>query len=499
MNAQRVLFPFLVFSLFAAYSFAGTAPRGDPLMSSSHIGRQGPDFEVPGSEGNEFYRSLGKFVGVLTCTASFLKTSTLPDAPAYLISNGHCAQEPFDFASSNAVIIDKPTSDYAEFNYFHDSKGSTIRVAVTDIAYSTMKGTDISILKTDKTVREMQMLGLQPFSLSKKVPELNAGIVVSGIPITIDAVTLSRCSTGAVIDVVEYNWHWFQSVSNRCSGISSGSSGGPVFTQTVPPEIVGLINTTSVGAVGETCYMGNPCAVTPAGAELIKDQNYMVQTLEIDNCFDDSGLFSLTHDGCLLPKPTGLSISDYPSIYYGKVAESVSQGFWKFKLEAAAGVDKVRVLKSSSINATVDCRNASAYGPLIDVKDFEPQSERLPSEPGGVARYCVIAGNDTKAKYPEVIQVLIDNTAPVLAPEIDFWRTEDNTLWVTPLFKVPEYSDFFLMVGPSQDIDCATAVYKQFNRVPIVTPLGPTSVCIRGADLAQNMSANFRVDYLPSK
>jgi len=251
--------------------------------------------DIPDSKGNEFYRSVGKLRGALTCTAAFISTSEDPNAHAYLLTNGHCAKDPFPAETTNAITTDVSVSFTTDFNYFHDSKSHTIQIHINSIAYSTMKGIDLAVLKTDKTIGQMEHLGLSPYISSTTLPIIGQPIVISGIPIRVDALQNSYCASGKMSNVVEYYWHWYGMIDNVCEGVSSGSSGSPVFNAS--KEIIGIINTTNIGAVGETCYMGNPCAIGADGAKIDPGHNYVVPILGLKACFGKDGNFNLHNMG----------------------------------------------------------------------------------------------------------------------------------------------------------------------------------------------------------
>lgn len=481
-----------MFSKALALSVVSVLSIVDSAQASDHLKNQASDnkIEIPDSQGNEFYRAIGKLFGDLICTAAFIKTSNSPDAKAYLLTNGHCAQDAFNYTSSNTVNLDYPVSYSTQFNYFHNSQGNTIPVTVNRVSYSTMKDIDLAILQTDKTIGQMMAFGLQPYPLAPSLPTSGEQIVISGIPINVGALQLSYCKQGYKVDVVEKNWHWNGVDNNNCQGISSGSSGSPVFN--VNREVIGVINTTNVGSVGQTCYSGNPCEVGPRGALIEADLNYMIPTHQLQSCFDEEGDFNINNQNCSLPKPTAIRINDYPFIFSGRNSANKQ---WKFNLETT--LSEIRV-KKIQLNSLYDnCKNIAGYSDPIKVSSFHPKDEELPILAEGVHQYCIIPGDAKTANNPEVVQIIIDNTPPTLRPYVDISAFLED-LRINPIFMVPEYDDYYVAFGPLGNIDCSNAHYSHYRRLPFLTENVPTKMCVYGFDAAQNQSGIFEYSHTPT-
>src|SRR5262245_1160287 len=98
----------------------------------------GPSVLLSNSDGRSPYSGIVRYQGRATCTGVFL--DTIPegrdpgDAPAYVLSNGHCS----DFPGANDVLIDRPSPrGQVIFNYFVDTRNRQVPVAVERIAYAT--------------------------------------------------------------------------------------------------------------------------------------------------------------------------------------------------------------------------------------------------------------------------------------------------------------------------------------------------------------------------
>lgn len=118
----------------------------------------------------------------------------------------------------------------------------------------------------------------------------------------------------------------------------------------------------------------------------------------------------------------------------------------------------------------------------------------LPVNEEGVHQYCVIAANDEVARHPEVIQVLVDNTAPTSRPEVNI-RVLGEIMTIEPIFRVPEYADYLVGFSLDPSLACAEEDYRRYRRIPVKIPPASAKVCVDGYDLAGNKSEVF--EYLP--
>jgi hypothetical protein len=457
--------------------------------------------DLPAHEGNDFYRSIAQFTGSSACTASFIKTSYNPAAPAYLLTAGHCVQNPADPASANRIMVEtsvEETAGYpfvARFNYFHDTQDNTLSIPVSSIAYSTMKGVDLAVLQTAKTIGEMKAMQLEPFELDNAVPAKNMPIIVSGTLLGQGALTLARCNTGLTTDVVENYWHWYNLISNNCQGVSTVSAGGPVFADTPSRPLIAMTNTTNVAGTGDTCYWANPCAVGDDGPLVQSNTNYAAPVAGLSECFDDSGKFALGRHGCPLPAPSGIEVSDYPPVYSGLSAENADT--WAFRVSSPTGAITALRTKVINLNMTHEnCQNINNYGPPISLSEFKPGMEPLPKSHEGVNQYCIISSDNTGANSPEVVQVMIDNVAPTARPNAMI-AVDGAMIEYRPVYMPPEYSDFYMASGPLGSLDCAQAAFKHYAGVPFRVSAQPITLCLYGYDMAHNRSRTLSLDYVP--
>src|SRR5262245_42827270 len=87
----------------------------------------GPPVLLSNADGSNPYSGIVRYQGRATCTGVFLDTNSdgqdPRDAPAYVLSNGHCS----DFPGSNEVLPDRPAGrQQVIFNYFADTRSQQV-------------------------------------------------------------------------------------------------------------------------------------------------------------------------------------------------------------------------------------------------------------------------------------------------------------------------------------------------------------------------------------
>lgn len=137
---------------------------------------------------------------------------------------------------------------------------------------------------------------------------------------------------------------------------------------------------------------------------------------------------------------------------------------------------------------TQTCQDLSGYSDPIDASQVNFSETEIDVSKEGIHQYCIIGENDD-ASEPSVVQVQVDNTPPTAKPILNV-----TPMGFEPIFMVPEYSDYWLVWGKPDEIDCDDARYIQYRRNPIRIQSVPLKVCVYGFDTAGNQSPNF--DYL---
>ena len=445
---------------------------------------------------NDALSGVARVNGATTCSGAFVAPVDAADAPAYVLTNGHCAQD----WDANRVIVDQEPGDgwRVTFNYFIDTPEAAVTVPVRRVAYSTMKGRDVALLELDTTVGDLTAQGITPVGIAAAAPDGQfdmrvVGAPVTGVPAGVAFLRQERCRAGGRADLFEFTWHFTDAIPNVCQDIYGGSSGSPAFIGD-EPAIVGLINTTNIGGV-TPCGLGVPCEVWPEGTALVRDTSYATPVVGLNACFDDSGAFDLAAPECPLDPGNQLLISGYPTQGTRNPVENpdgtAATATWNATLAGDLTHFRYKIIGPGEPG----CREDIEYSPVYTLAERDLIDEPLPAEEGSYL-LCVLAGmgeleDETwqPAEFATQVRVEVDNTPPALTPELSILRDEFGGLRFEPIFAPPELSDFVVKFGPAGETDCADPEgFLRYRRFPFDVPAEqmPARLCVIGFDSPGN-------------
>ena len=236
-------------------------------------------------------------VALSNCSGSVVKlTTSAPDDPALVLSNGHCLEE--GFPSAGEVITNQPSS--RSFTLLDANANGIGTLHATKIVYATMTGTDVSLYQLDQTYAEIQQqYGIDALTLSDQHPAAGTAItVVSGYW----QQTYSCSIDGFVHELHEGDWVFTDSIryTPECETIG-GTSGSPI-EDSATGTVVGINNTGNEN--GEQCTINNPCEVDESGNVTVhQGTNYGQETYLFYGCLTAGSEIDLNQAGCQLAKP----------------------------------------------------------------------------------------------------------------------------------------------------------------------------------------------------
>ncbi|WP_438027199.1 trypsin-like serine peptidase [Sorangium sp. So ce233] len=352
------------------------------------------------------------------CTGSLIKTGDNADAPAYALTAGHCVRYPFDTRMYFGVGVDEDPEGTLvfTFNYFHDTPDDELVQAMgIRIAYVTMRGANLALVELDRTIGELQALGIEPLPLADAPPAAGDPIELAVVPVEHDGgeypeqyVRRARCAEGdRRPDVIEHQWHWVDMHVNDCQGMGTGASGGPALDRR--GRVFGVFNTHfRTNEPLEPCYLDYPCEVGDGKPERgVEGASYVADATAIAACFDADGRFDLAAAGCALDPGGHASLSRTPSrIATPTLGEPPEPSGWDVRLAPAS--DTHYRYKVGPV-ASVDCRSADGYSDPIAIEDDRLAKLPVPAEEGLYAM-CVLTGSGDvggaawqSANHPTVI------------------------------------------------------------------------------------------------
>jgi V8-like Glu-specific endopeptidase len=426
---------------------------------------------------SELY-AIGQFKGNSTCTGVYIKTSDAPNAPVYILTNGHCVISSWD---DNEIILNRDYPNYEiKFKVFDDIANSeVISILTKKIVYSTMKGRDIAIVELDATHSDLQSKGIFPIKIAEAAPAIDTEIRAYGIPTTFDkqVVRQSTCIQKQKENIAEFIWVWFDVYSNECKDIYPGSSGSPVISD-FDKGVWGLINTTTIGATS-ACALGSPCKFKGT-IELQPNTTYVMNITDLKQCFSEKGIFEeqLAANVLEMPHPHDAEIKIGPR---------------NFSLEYIAK-NKLEIVVSNTGN------NKYLLSPIQDFdrenKDnYISFSEKelsidFPTEEG---LYILAIVYEEDFEHQDFLTFQIDGTRPNHENIKLSINKSDKGVSFEPIFNYPELVGYEYKFGAVSECNCEDlSNYLTYLRIPIFVSKSeykfPIKVCIIGSDLADNKS-----------
>jgi V8-like Glu-specific endopeptidase len=244
------------------------------------------------------------------CTGFLIGTESQHlNAPAYVVTNGHCQGSATKLPSAKDILVNRPTKTNFIVNYFHDFKANRLTIPVKRMVYGTMKNNDIAILELTKTQQDLATAGITPLKISSQPAKLGEPVIVVGIPSqgmkdALSFLHATTCQTGETVRLKEDVYNWNRSIRHQCS-IVGGMSGSPMISLKTR-RVIGIINTgvNDSAAKQPQCSLNRPCEIRKNGrVETLAYENYGQLVYQIPTCFDRQGVFDLRTPGCNLEKP----------------------------------------------------------------------------------------------------------------------------------------------------------------------------------------------------
>jgi len=237
-------------------------------------------------------------VALSNCSGSVIRfEKSLDTDQAIVLTNGHCLET--GFPKPGQVITHQPSS--RTFRLMQSDSGVVARLHATEVIYSSMTKTDITMYRIKETYADiMKNNKVRPFTLVSTHPEVGQAMqVVSGY--------WSRgysCQIEAFVPhIKEAGWLWDDSIRYSRPGceVIGGTSGSPIVG-TGTRDVIGINNTGNMN--GELCTEDNPCEEDANGANPVAHEGYSYgeQTYQIYTCLDAKNQIDLTLAGCLLAK-----------------------------------------------------------------------------------------------------------------------------------------------------------------------------------------------------
>ena len=236
-------------------------------------------------------------VALSNCSGSLIRLENSKDSDNGLIlTNGHCLE--FGMPAPGDVVYGKPSN--RSFRLYDANNKIVGRLNASQVVYSTMTKTDMTIYKLRETYAEIKsQYNVNPLLLASQRSNVADPIeVVSGY--------WNRGYSCAVETFVtelrEQGWTMNDSIRYSRPGceVIGGTSGSPVINS-ANRSVIGVNNTGNED--GRKCTMNNPCEVDKDGnVSATKGYSYGQQTFWVYTCLNQYNEIDTTVSGCLLPR-----------------------------------------------------------------------------------------------------------------------------------------------------------------------------------------------------
>lgn len=272
------------------------------------------DWQLLESRPNVGYSGIGLITirEFSNCTGFLIATHH--QAPAYVVTNGHCIDLIDNLLSPTEIVVDRRLRQSGRSaavlsytpDYFVKPQRSRRTYKVQRILYATMKNSDLALLELPITQGDLIRTGISPLTIAPQPAPLGQRIEVVGVPGSVipnhrHFLHRSSCLLGPTVRVKEGVYEWTQALRNRCS-VVGGMSGSPMIAN---GQVVGIINTGGgYDRDRNLCALNNPCEVGSNGRpQHTIHENYGQPIDQLPSCFNERGLFDLARSSCRLEKP----------------------------------------------------------------------------------------------------------------------------------------------------------------------------------------------------
>lgn len=235
-------------------------------------------------------------VALSNCSGSLVRFDHSRDGDnALVFTNGHCLE--FGFAEPGQVVSHKASK--RTFNVLSTSAQVLGQVQATEVVYSTMTNTDLTVYKLKETYGEiLAKYKVHAMTLSSEHPAVNMPIeVISGYW----RKGYSCAIDGFVSELKESDWTFVDSIRYSRPGCETvgGTSGSPIVLAG-SRTVIGINNTGNED--GMKCTMNNPCEVDQNGqVHYEQGLSYGQETYWVYTCLNEQNEIDLTRKDCKLP------------------------------------------------------------------------------------------------------------------------------------------------------------------------------------------------------
>lgn len=290
-------------------SFQAIFDKSGQEMADSEVNSEEVDWTllVSSTEDHKHWSGVGLLGG---CTGSLLD-SGVDDAPAYILTNGHCLGSGSSVFNNEVIINQEPVKSLTMvFRYYNDLLRADLLDSpykVSIVRYASMVNTDVAVVELEGvTLGQLKSECIMPYKVAANRVADGTRITNIGVPQSYVhrqnlGLRQSFCTVGGGVKLMEGPFSFSDSFWHQCS-LVGGSSGSPVF-DVESGEIVAVMNTAVNDSAEdeEDCSLNKPCELNGDEVVVRPERNYGQYVDFISKCFDN-GIFDAMLASCELPQ-----------------------------------------------------------------------------------------------------------------------------------------------------------------------------------------------------
>jgi hypothetical protein len=441
----------------------------------------------------DHWQGIGRLesLGNRHCTAVLVDTRSVDapaDAPAYVLTSGHCA---YPHKQSDLSAAPLPMRGHIEFNFFRDTAAQRKVHQLKRLHWSSQRGRDLAIIELQTPLQQLIDEGVTPLALAAVTPPQGVELLSVSAPLTSSGYTLrvSSCPMEGLRDVVEHPYVWRNNLRTACTDVLPGSSGSPLI-EAERGTIVGIMGTTTRGAVAQTrCATDSPCEVENGAITWHPEKNYATRVDGLGACFA-AGVLDTGLEQCDLQD--AFTVIHRNPYYQARMTDIDTQSAtWQLPL----------TLSSShyAIKATTDamaCEDPSGYS---DAYPSDAQSLIDPplDTAAGMQLLCVLGMNELadevspaalKNVYIAAREVTEQPVGATSTPIVTRLETGRYNVQMAP--QEPHQVRYEFKFGAPDTTDCNDrSGYKHHSYNFNISPrLLPVTLCTQAFDAADRAS-----------
>lgn len=425
-----------------------------PLSSQARdfgegLGNLSPSTVLENLDGRyNHWNGIGRIMakGGMHCTATLIDTrdpDSPADAPAYLLTNGHCLEK-----QNGLIVTNRPVEGEVLFNYFTDTQPHSF--ALKRINWSSMQGVDLAIVELQQPLSALIAAGIEPMAIARELPPVGGDILLVGAPLKPGTghLRLAACTRQESSDVLEQPWFWRNSVKNQCRDASEGSSGSPILSRG-SNEVFAVLNTSTQGS-------GNSLELPENFPVPSPDSSYGSAVTFLRSCFASGELVEDPQECALFP--TWSITFKAPAKRYAKIGQSADgqpvYPTWDLRLTLDTPFYRYKQVDRAS-----ECESPHHYSTALPAENA--RIDEVIGKNPGIHLLCIIG---TKAADERPSLGMMRNALTLAVELLPAGPTAAPKLLITPTgtgynvsfgYDPRLFSHYSVKYGPPGSTDCS--------------------------------------------